>query len=51
MLHNVCNSKEAKKMSDCKHAGDKNAAGMIWCAKKNIYVSGTEKDHCADYEK
>lgn len=40
-------------MSDCKHAGDKNAQGLLWCNKKNRYVSGdeSEKDNCEDYEK
>lgn len=38
-------------MSDCKYAGEKNAAGQIWCNKKNIYVSGTEKNSCPDYER
>ena len=37
--------------SDCIHAGDENSAGLVWCAKKNIYVSATEKDSCPDYEK
>lgn len=37
-------------MSDCKFAGDTNPEGLVWCDKKNIYVSGTEKDSCADYE-
>ena len=37
-------------MSDCKYAGVTNGAGQIWCEKKNIYVSGTEKESCPDYE-
>jgi len=39
-----------KKLTDCKYAGEENAAGQIWCEKKNIYVSGEEGDHCSDYE-
>lgn len=42
---------EVNNVSDCKYAGEKNAAGQVWCSKKNIYVSGTEKDTCADYMK
>ena len=38
-------------MSDCIYAGEKNAVGQIWCEKKKIYVSGTEKDTCSDYAK
>jgi len=38
-------------MSDCKYAGEKNAAGQIWCSKKNLYVSGKEKETCVDYTK
>ena len=37
--------------SDCTYAGDKNSQGQLWCTKKNIYVSGLEKDSCSDYEK
>ncbi len=42
-----------KKMakSDCKYAGDENSDGLVWCTKKNIYVSAKEKDTCTDYEK
>ena len=41
-----------KKMaSDCTFAGDKNSQGQMWCKKKNIYVTGLEKDSCSDYEK
>ena len=36
----------------CIHAGDRNSQGLLWCNKKNRYVSGddAEKDHCEDYE-
>jgi hypothetical protein len=37
--------------SDCVHAGDSNPQGMVWCKKKNIYVSALEKDTCPDYVK
>jgi hypothetical protein len=37
--------------SDCKYAGDVNPEGLMWCKKKNIYVTGQEKDTCPDYEK
>jgi len=40
-----------RKMSDCKYAGATNAAGQLWCDKKNIYVSGKESSTCADYDK
>jgi hypothetical protein len=36
--------------SDCKHAGEENADGLIWCEKKNVYTTGKEKDTCPDYE-
>ena len=39
------------KLSDCVHAGDDNAQGMVWCNKKNIYASAKEKDSCEFYEK
>ena len=37
--------------SDCVHAGDENSEGLVWCNKKNIYVSAKEKDTCGDYQK
>ncbi len=37
--------------SDCKYAGETNAAGQVWCEKKKIYVSAREKDTCEFYEK
>ncbi|MHA1907282.1 MAG: hypothetical protein ACW98Y_08305 [Candidatus Thorarchaeota archaeon] len=37
--------------SDCVHAGDANSSGLLWCKKKNIYVSAQERDTCPDYEK
>ena len=37
--------------SDCKYAGDTNAAGQIWCNKKQIYVSAKEKENCEFYQK
>lgn len=36
--------------SDCIHAGEENAAGQIWCEKKNIYVSAEEAETCEFYE-
>ncbi len=36
---------------DCKHAGESNAAGLIWCEKKKLYVPAEEKDTCPHYEK
>jgi hypothetical protein len=36
-------------MSNCKYSGETNPEGLIWCTKKNIYVSGQEKDSCADF--
>jgi len=38
-------------MSDCVYAGDINPEGLVWCKKKNIYVSGKEKETCQYYEK
>ncbi|MFX0055196.1 MAG: hypothetical protein ACFFAX_00285 [Promethearchaeota archaeon] len=38
-------------ISDCKYAGGANAQGLVWCEKKNIYVSAKEKDSCEFYEK
>ena len=35
---------------ECKHAGPKNAAGLIWCEKKNRYVTGEERPTCEDWE-
>ncbi len=37
--------------SDCKYAGSLNSIGMVWCEKKQIYVSTKEKDTCPDYIK
>jgi len=37
--------------SDCVDAGDTNSQGMVWCNKKNCYVTGKEKDTCPDYKK
>ncbi|MFW9825162.1 MAG: hypothetical protein ACFFDB_09850 [Promethearchaeota archaeon] len=37
--------------SDCKFAGAENSDGLIWCEKKNIYVTAKEKDTCEYYEK
>ncbi len=37
--------------SDCEFAGEVNAQGLIWCEKKNVYVSGKEKETCEDYKK
>ncbi|MEE9379361.1 MAG: hypothetical protein V3V33_15155 [Candidatus Lokiarchaeia archaeon] len=37
--------------SDCVFAGTVNSAGLVWCEKKNIYVSAQEKDSCEFYEK
>ncbi|MFW9920896.1 MAG: hypothetical protein ACFFED_14950 [Candidatus Thorarchaeota archaeon] len=37
--------------SDCKYAGETNPQGLIWCGKKNIYVSGKEKETCEYYTK
>jgi hypothetical protein len=37
--------------SDCIHAGEENSEGLIWCNKKNIYVTAKEKDTCPDYQK
>ena len=39
------------KLSDCIHAGEDTDQGMVWCKKKNIYVSAKEKDSCEFYEK
>ena len=39
------------KLSDCKYAGDDTEEGLVWCNKKNIYVSAKEKENCPDYEK
>jgi hypothetical protein len=38
-------------MCDCKHAEGKNAQGLIWCSKKNIYVSDKAYESCEYYEK
>ena len=38
-------------MTDCKFAGNLNSIGQVWCEKKQIYVSGKEKDTCSDYIK
>ena len=35
---------------ECKHAGDKNELGLIWCGKKNRYVTGNERPTCNDWE-
>ena len=37
--------------SDCVYAGQENADGLVWCDKKNIYVTAKEKDTFSDYEK
>ena len=37
--------------SDCKYAYNPNPTGLYWCAKKNIYVSGLEKQSCHYYVK
>lgn len=37
--------------SDCVFAGEENSDGLVWCEKKNIYVSAKEKDTCPDYDK
>ena len=37
--------------SDCVFAGEENSEGLIWCEKKNIYVTAKEKDICGDYQK
>ena len=37
--------------SDCKYAGATDPNGLVWCEKKNIYVSAKEKDSCEFYEK
>ncbi|MFW9804225.1 MAG: hypothetical protein ACFFFC_16310 [Candidatus Thorarchaeota archaeon] len=37
--------------SDCRYAGNTNPQGLVWCEKKNIYVSAKEKDSCEYYEK
>ena len=39
------------KLSDCKWAKSDNEQGLVWCDKKNIYVSAKEKDSCEFYEK
>lgn len=48
------NWREEKKdfiSSDCKYAYNPNPTGLYWCAKKNIYVTGLEKQSCAFYKK
>ena len=45
------NWNDKKMSSDCEYAGATNSQGMIWCEKKNIYVTGKEKDTCPDYKK
>ena len=37
--------------SDCVFAGEVNDQGLIWCEKKNIYVTGKEKETCEYYKK
>ena len=37
--------------SDCEFAGEVNNQGLIWCEKKNLYVSGKEKETCEYYKK
>jgi len=48
------NWREEKKefiSSDCKYAYNPNPTGLYWCAKKNIYVTGLEKQSCEFYQK
>ncbi|MFX1477074.1 MAG: GNAT family N-acetyltransferase [Promethearchaeota archaeon] len=48
------NWREEKKefiSSDCKYAYNPNPTGLYWCAKKNIYVTGLEKQSCKLYQK
>lgn len=37
--------------SDCKYAYNPNPTGLYWCSKKNIYVTGLEKQNCEYYLK
>jgi len=37
--------------SDCVFAGEENSEGLVWCEKKNIYVTAKEKDTCEFYDK
>ncbi|MFX1329781.1 MAG: GNAT family N-acetyltransferase [Promethearchaeota archaeon] len=48
------NWREEKKefiSSDCKYAYNPNPTGLYWCVKKNIYVTGLEKQSCKFYQK
>ncbi|MFX1574946.1 MAG: GNAT family N-acetyltransferase [Promethearchaeota archaeon] len=48
------NWREEKKefiSSDCRYAYNPNPTGLYWCAKKNIYVTGLEKQSCMFYHK
>ncbi|MHA1785003.1 MAG: hypothetical protein ACTSVE_07365 [Candidatus Helarchaeota archaeon] len=35
---------------NCKYAELRNSDGMIWCNKKNIYVTGNEEKNCEFFE-
>ena len=36
--------------SDCVFAGEENSDGLVWCEKKNIYVTAKERDTCEFYQ-
>ncbi|MFX1322774.1 MAG: GNAT family N-acetyltransferase [Promethearchaeota archaeon] len=53
-LFEFFNWREEKKefiSSDCKYAYNPNPTGLYWCIRKNIYVSGLEKQSCQYYVK
>lgn len=37
--------------SDCKFAAHQNSVGLYWCEKKEIFISGLEKQYCKNYIK
>ncbi|MFX1573706.1 MAG: GNAT family N-acetyltransferase [Promethearchaeota archaeon] len=53
-LFEFFNWREEKKefiSSDCKYAYNPNPTGLYWCTRKNIYVTGLEKQNCQYYVK
>ena len=53
-LFDYFNWREEKKefiSSDCKFAFNPNPTGLYWCSKRNIYVTGLEKQSCIHYIK
>ena len=53
-LFDYFNWREEKKeliSSDCKFAFNPNPTGLYWCNKRNIYVTGLEKQSCEYYVK